>query len=60
MIRFLRWLWFGDGHKHIYEFEKTINVHEYDEYTGKPYDLPTYRKRVYYCKICGKPKTYEV
>ena len=52
MGRLIRWLWFGDGHKHIWEYESTTmhytNAFTPDKYIGKTYN--------YICKTCKKHK----
>ena len=48
MLRFLRWLWTGDGHKHEWEYYTQANITAF----GKLKE----QKIIYKCKVCGKFK----
>lgn len=51
MIRFLRWLIWGDGHAHAWKVICEANV--FSEFSGS---MPEYRLLTLQCQVCGNVK----
>ncbi len=55
MIRFMRWLIWGDGHLHKWELDREIDV-----YTEFNTSRPVACKRVCICNVCGATKVFKI